>query len=73
MPDNVFCSGHSTGHHGVISCCRFWKGALAATRKLSGRRWRMDGTYIEVRSQRNYLYRAVEEAKTDDFLRADRD
>ena len=43
--------------------------AVQKTKKSVGKRWRMDETYIKVKDQWRYLYRAVDkEGNTVDFL-----
>lgn len=54
---------------GVIRLVPRLDGAFRRHKRAVGRRWRMDETYIKVRGQWKYLYRAVDtEGQTIDFL-----
>ncbi len=66
---------HSTVHRWVIKLLPVLEKAFRRRQRLVGNSWRMDETYILVKGQWKYLYRAVDKAgKTIDFLlRARRD
>lgn len=60
---------HSTLHRWVIRLAPFLDKAFRWHKCPVGRRWRMDETYIKVKGQWKYLYRAVDTAgQTIDFL-----
>ena len=66
---------HSTVHRWAIKLLPVLEKAFRRTKRRVGRSWRMDETYIKVRGEWKYLYRAVDKAgNTIDFLlRAHRD
>src|SRR5258705_3155235 len=66
---------HSTVHRWVIKLLPLFEKTLRRHKRPVGKSWRMDETYIRVKGQWRYLYRAVDKAgKTIDFLfRAKRD
>ncbi len=66
---------HSTVHRWVIKLVPLFEKAFRRHKREVGKSWRMDETYIKVKGQWKYLYRAVDKAgKTVDFLlRARRD
>jgi transposase-like protein len=66
---------HSTVHRWAIKLLPVLEKAFRRSRRKVGRSWRMDETYIKVKGEWKYLYRAVDKAgKTVDFLlRAHRD
>ncbi len=66
---------HSTVHRWVIKLLPVLEKAFRRRQRPVGNSWRMDETYILVKGQWKYLYRAVDKAgKTIDFLlRARRD
>ena len=53
---------HATLHRWVISLVPLLDKAFRRHKRPMGRRWRMDETYIRVRGQWKYLYRAVDTA-----------
>lgn len=60
---------HSTLHRWVIRLVPFLDKAFRRHKRTAGRRWRMDETYIKIKGQWKYLYRAVDTAgQTIDFL-----
>src|SRR6202162_5238858 len=66
---------HSTVHRWVIKLVPLFEKTFRRHKQPVGKSWRMDETYIKVKGQWKYLYRAVGKAgKTIDFLfRAKRD
>lgn len=60
---------HSTLHRWVIRLVPLLDKAFRRHKRAVGRRWRMDETYIKIKGQWKYLYRAVDTAgQTIDFL-----
>ncbi|WEV50127.1 IS6 family transposase (plasmid) [Acinetobacter sp. ESL0695] len=60
---------HSTLHRWVIRLTPLLDQAFKKHKKTVGLHWRMDETYIKVKGQWKYLYRAVDsQGKTIDFL-----
>ena len=60
---------HATLHRWVIRLVPLLDKAFRRHKRRAGRRWRMDETYIKVRGQWKYLYRAVDtRGQTIDFL-----
>lgn len=68
---------HTSIFRWVQRCTPLLTAAFKGRKAPVGRRWRMDETYVKVRGQDRYLYRAVDKAgDTVDFLltaRRDRD
>jgi putative transposase len=66
---------HSTVHRWVIKLLPLFEKAFRKHKRPVGKSWRMDETYIKVKGQWKFLYRAVDkEGNTVDFLlRAHRD
>ncbi|KMJ45024.1 integrase [Xenorhabdus khoisanae] len=60
---------HSTLYRWVIRLTPLLGKAFRRHKRLEGRRWRMDETYIKIKGQWKYLYRAVDTAgQTIGFL-----
>ncbi|MFW5394143.1 IS6 family transposase [Yersinia sp. 2544 StPb PI] len=60
---------HSTLHRWVIRLVPLLDKVFRRHKRSVGRRWRMDETYIKIKGQWKYLYRAVDTAgQTIDFL-----
>ncbi|MCF9000151.1 IS6 family transposase, partial [Acinetobacter nectaris] len=60
---------HSTLHRWVIRLTPLLDQAFKKHKKAVGTHWRMDETYIKVKGQWKYLYRAVDsQGQTIDFL-----
>ncbi len=60
---------HSTVHRWVIKLVPLFEKAFRKHKRPVGKSWRMDETYVKVKGEWKYLYRAVDkEGKTVDFL-----
>lgn len=69
MAERGITVDHSTLHRWVIRLVPLLDKVFRRHKRPVGRRWRMDETYIRVRGQWKYLYRAVDTAgQTIDFL-----
>ncbi|NIH15884.1 MAG: IS6 family transposase [Serratia symbiotica] len=69
MAERGIVVDHSTLHHWVIRLVPLLDKVFRQHKRTVGRRWRMDETYIKVKGQWKYLYRAVDTAgQTIDFL-----
>ncbi|BCG04480.1 IS6 family transposase (plasmid) [Paraburkholderia sp. PGU19] len=66
---------HSSVHRWVIKLVPLFEKAFRRHKRAVGRSWRVDETYVKVKGQWKFLYRAVDKAgNTVDFLlRAHRD
>src|ERR1700732_3161645 len=66
---------HSSVHRWVIKLVPLFEKAFRRHKRPVGKSWRMDETYVKVKGQWQYLYRAVDkQGNTVDFLlRAHRD
>src|SRR6516165_2630358 len=66
---------HSSVHRWVIKLVPLFEKAFRKRKRPVGKSWRVDETYVKVKGQWKYLYRAVDkEGNTVDFLlRAHRD
>jgi putative transposase len=71
MAERGIVVDHSTLHRWVIRLVPLLDKAYRRHKRTLGRRWRMDETYIKVKGQWKYLYRAVDTSgQTIDFLLA---
>ncbi|WP_447881122.1 IS6 family transposase [Serratia fonticola] len=69
MAERGIAVDHSTLHRWVIRLVPMLDKAFRRHKRSVGRRWRMDQTYIKIKGQWKYLYRAVDTAgHTIDFL-----
>ncbi|WP_274851781.1 IS6 family transposase [Serratia marcescens] len=69
MAERGIIVDHSTLHRRVIRLVPLLNKAFRRHKRSVGRGWRMDETYIKVKGQWKYLYRAVDTAgQTIDFL-----
>jgi putative transposase len=69
MAERGVIADHSTLHRWVMRLVPLLDKAFRLHKRTVGRRWRMDETYIKVKGQWKYLYRAVDTAgQTVDFL-----
>ncbi|MBD8109508.1 MULTISPECIES: IS6 family transposase [Erwiniaceae] len=69
MAERGITVDHSTLHRWVIRLVPVLDKAFRRHKRAVGRRWRMDETYIKIRGQWKYLYRAVDTGgQTIDFL-----
>jgi len=69
MAERGIAIDHSTLHRWVIRLVPMLDKAFRRHKRSVGRRWRMDETYIKIKCQWKYLYRAVDTAgHTIDFL-----
>ncbi|MBK5051338.1 IS6 family transposase [Paraburkholderia domus] len=75
MAERGILVDHSTVHRWALKLLPVLEKALRRCKRAVGRSWRMDETYIRVRGEWKYLYRAVDKGgNTIDFLlRAHRD
>ena len=75
MAERGISVDHSTVHRWALKLLPVLEKAFRRCKRAVGRSWRMDETYIRVRGEWKYLYRAVDKAgNTIDFLlRAHRD
>ncbi len=75
MAERGISVDHSTVHRWAIKLLPVLEKAFQRSKRKAGRSWRMDETYIKVKGEWKYLYRAVDKAgKTVDcLLRAHRD
>ncbi len=69
MAERGFAVDHSSVHRWVIKLVPLFERAFRKHKRPVGKSWRMDETYVKVRGQWKYLYRAVDKAgNTVDFL-----
>ena len=73
MAERCIVVDHSTIHRWVIRLVPLLDKAFRRHKRSVGRRWRMDETYIKIKGQWKYLYRAVDtDGQTIDFLLTDK-
>ncbi|WP_145563789.1 IS6 family transposase [Yersinia aldovae] len=69
MPERGVVVDHSTLYRCIIRLTPLLDKAFRRHKRTVGRRWRMDETYIKIKGQWKYLYRAVDTSgQTIDFL-----
>ena len=69
MQERGYVVDHSTIQRWVVHYAPRIEREFRKTKKRTGLRWRMDETYVKVRGEWKYLYRAVDkESNTIDFL-----
>jgi len=69
MEERGFSIDHSTLNRWVVHCAPKLEKAFHKKKRLPSNRWRMDETYLKVRGQWSYYYRAADkEGNTIDFL-----
>lgn len=69
MAERSIYIDHSTLHRWVIRLAPLLDKAFRRYKRRTGRRWRMDETYIKIRGQWKYLYCVVDTSgQTIDFL-----
>jgi putative transposase len=75
MAERGIAVDHSTVHRWAIKLLPVLEKAFRRCKRAVGKSWRMDETYVKVKAQWKYLYRAVDKhGNTVDFLlRAHRD
>jgi transposase-like protein len=75
VAERGFCVDHSTVHRWALKLLPVLEKAFRRRKRPVGKSWRMDETYIRVKGEWRYLYRAVDkDGNTIDFLlRAHRD
>jgi putative transposase len=69
MAERGIAVDHSTVHRWAIKLLPVLEKAFRRCKRAVGKSWRMDETYVKVRGEWKYLYRAVDkEGNTVDFL-----
>ena len=73
MAERGFSVDHSTINRWVLHFSPQLEAAFRRKKKRVGKRWRMDETYIKVKGQWKYYYRAIDkQGQTIDFLLTDK-
>jgi transposase-like protein len=62
MAERGISVDHSTVHRWAIKLLPVLEKAFRRSKRKVGRSWRMDETYIKVKGEWKYLYRAVDKA-----------
>ena len=69
MQERGYVVDHSTIQRWVVHYAARIEKAIRKNKKRAGHRWRLDETYIKIRGEWKYLYRAVDkQGNTVDFL-----
>ena len=69
MQERGYAVDHSTIHRWVVHYAPRIEKAFRKNKKRVGHRWRLDETYIKIKGEWKYLYRAVDkQGNTVDFL-----
>ena len=69
MQERGYAVDHSTVQRWVVHYAPRIEKAFRKNKKRTGNRWRLDETYIKIKGERKYLYRAVDkQGDTIDFL-----
>ena len=69
MAERGIAVDHSTVHRWAIKLLPALEKAFRRCKRATGKSWRMDKTYVRIRGEWRYLYRAVgKEGNTVDFL-----
>ena len=69
MAERGIAVDHSTVHRWAIKLLPVLEKAFRRCKRAVGKSWRMDETYVKIRGEWKYLYRAVDkEGNTVDFL-----
>src|SRR5882757_4125475 len=69
MAERGIAVDHSTMHRWAIKLLPVLEKAFRRCKRAVGKSWRMDETYVKIRGEWRYLYRAVDkEGNTVDFL-----
>jgi putative transposase len=69
MAEGGIAVDHSTVHRWAIKLLPVLEKAFRRCKRAVGKSWRMDETYVKIRGEWKYLYRAVDkEGNTVDFL-----
>jgi transposase-like protein len=69
MAERGVAVDHSTVHRWAIKLLPVLEKAFRRCKRAVGKRWRMEETYVKVRGEWQYLYRAVDkDGNTVDFL-----
>jgi len=69
MAERGIAVDHSTVHRWAIKLLPVLEKAFSRCKRAAGKSWRMDETYVKIRGEWSYLYRAVDkEGNTVDFV-----